>query len=45
MSAWDFAAQQPLAACIIAGFALAALCVLAVYFLWFVEMVRDWDKR
>jgi hypothetical protein len=45
MNVWDFAAQQPVAACIIAAFALAGLCVLAVYFAWFVEMVRDWDKR
>lgn len=45
MTVWDFAAVQPVAACIIAAFALAGLCVVAVYFLWFVEMVRDWDKR
>jgi hypothetical protein len=32
MNVWDFAAQQPVAACIIAAFALAGLCVLAVYF-------------
>ncbi len=43
MNAWDFAAQ-PVAACIIAAFALAGVCVVGVYFAWFVETVRDWDK-
>jgi len=45
VNAWDFAAQQPAAACIIAAFALAGICVVVVYFAWFVETVRDWDKR
>lgn len=45
MNAWDFAAAQPVAACIIAAFALAGVCVVAVYFAWFVEVVRDWKRR
>ena len=45
MNAWDFAAAQPVAACIIAAFALAGVCVVGVYFAWFVEVVRDWKRR
>ncbi len=44
MTVWNFAAQQPVAACIIAAFALAGVCVVGVYLAWFVETVRDWDK-
>lgn len=45
MNVWDFAAQQPVAACIIAAFALAGVCVVVVYSAWLVEVVRDWKRR
>ena len=44
MSIWDFAAQQPLAAVILAGFALAGLCTALVYLVRLAEIVRDWRR-
>lgn len=45
MSVWEFAALQPLAAVILAGFALAALCVVVVYAVTLAEIVRDWRRK
>lgn len=45
MSVWDFAAQQPLAAVILAGFALAGLCTGLVYTVTIAEIVRDWRRK
>lgn len=45
MSVWEFAALQPLAAVILAGFALAALCVVLVYAVTIAEIVRDWRRK
>jgi hypothetical protein len=45
VSVWDFATQQPLAAVILAGFALAALCTVLVYLVRLAEIVQDWRRR
>lgn len=45
MNVWDFATQQPVAAVIIAGMALAGLCTGLVYAVTLAEIARDWRKK